>query len=92
MHVRPIGAILVLGLGACAQSRTAETGAAVDTVVTDPRVVRDTNFVERVDTVVTTKREADTVVVTTDTTITVDTVKVEGDSSRGVILDTTRTQ
>jgi hypothetical protein len=83
--------MLFAGLGACAQSRTVETGAATDTVVTDERVVKDTNLVERVDTMVTTKREADTVLVTTDTTITVDTVKVEGDDPT-VRLDTTDTQ
>ena len=92
MYLRNLGALLFVGLGACAQSRTVETGAAVDTVVTDSRVVRDTNLVERVDTVVTTKREADTLVVKTDTTITTDTLRVDADSSQGVILDTTRTQ
>jgi hypothetical protein len=77
MYGRTIATTLIAGLGACAQNRNVETGAATDTLVTDERVVRDTNLVERVDTVVTTKREADTLLVQTDTTITVDTVRVE---------------
>jgi hypothetical protein len=48
-------------------------------------------MVERVDTVITTKREADTLLVNTDTTITVDTVRVDEDT-KGVKIDTTRTQ
>ena len=91
MKVRLITAMLLAGLGACAGNRNVETGAATDTVVTDTRVVQDTSMVERVDTVVTTKREADTLLVNTDTTITVDTVRVEEDS-KGVKIDTTRTQ
>jgi hypothetical protein len=91
MRVKFIAAMLLAGLGACAGNRNLETGAATDTVVTDSRVVKDTALVERVDTVVTTKREADTLLVKTDTTITVDTVQVD-DDSRGVTLDTTRTQ
>jgi hypothetical protein len=91
MQVRSIAVMLFAASAACAQSRSVETGAATDTVVTDPRVVQDTNLVERVDTVVTTKREADTLVVTTDTTITSDTMRVDGDDP-SVTIDTTRTQ
>jgi hypothetical protein len=68
-----------------------ETGAATDTVVTDARVVQDTNLVERVDTVVTTKQEADTMLVQTDTTITVDTIQVTDDAG-AVTVDTTSAQ
>ena len=91
MKVRLSTAMLLAGLGACAGNRNVETGAATDTVVTDTRVVQDTSMVERVDTVITTKREADTLLVNTDTTITVDTVRVDEDT-KGVKIDTTRTQ
>jgi hypothetical protein len=83
--------MLLTGLGACAGNRNLETGAATDTVVTDTRVVQDTALVERVDTVVTTQREADTLLVQTDTTITVDTVQVDDDVT-GVTIDTTRAE
>ena len=91
MRVQFIAAMLLAGLGACAGNRNMETGAATDTVVTDTRVVQDTNLVERVDTVVTTKREADTMLVKTDTTITVDTIQVTDDAG-AVTVDTTSAQ
>ena len=92
MRLQITAAMLLAGLGACAGNRNLETGAAAtDTVVTDSRVVQDTTLVERVDTVVTTQREADTLLVQTDTTITVDTVQVDDDAT-GVTIDTTRTQ
>jgi hypothetical protein len=92
MRVKFIAVMLLAGVGACAGNRNLETGAAAtDTVVTDQKVVQDTSLVERVDTVVTTKREADTLLVTTDTAITVDTVQVDEDAG-SVTLDTTRAQ
>jgi hypothetical protein len=92
MQGRSIAIMLFAGLAACAQNRNVETGAATDTVVTDERVVRDTNLVERVDTVVETRREADTLLVKTDTTITVDTMRVEGDEDPTVRMDTTHAE